>query len=82
MRVTPLPFEPRVLTMAAGELRDVIGLLRTEGVSARGVARAERLVERAVSPLYGQDVGCAARGAVPGARPAGERRDVIASRLA
>ena len=43
--------------MAAGELRDVIGLLRAEGVSARGVARAERLVERAVSPLYGQDVG-------------------------
>ena len=31
------------------------GLLRTEGVSARGVARAEQLVERAVSPLYGQD---------------------------
>ena len=57
MRVTPLPFEPTVLTMAAGELRDVIGLLRAEGVSARGVARAERLVERAVSPLYGQDVG-------------------------
>jgi hypothetical protein len=55
MRVTPLPFEPMVLTMAAGELRDVIGLLRTQGVSARGVARAERLVERAVSPLYGQD---------------------------
>ena len=57
MRVTPLPFEPTVFTMAAGELRDVIGLLRAEGVSARGVARAERLVERAVSPLYGQDVG-------------------------
>ena len=55
MRVTPLPFDPKVLTMAAGELRDVIGLLRTEGVSARGVARAERLVEHAVSPLYGQD---------------------------
>ena len=57
MRVTPLPFEPTVLRMAAGELREVSGLLRTEGVSARGVARAERLVERAVSPLYGQDVG-------------------------
>ena len=57
MRVTPLPFEPTVLTMAAGELREVSGLLRTEGVSSRGVARAERLVERAVSPLYGQDVG-------------------------
>ena len=57
MRVTPLPFEPMVVRMVAGELRDVIGLLRAEGVSARGVARAERLVERAVSPLYGQDVG-------------------------
>lgn len=57
MRVAPLPFDPKVLMMALGELRDVIGLLRTEGVSARGVARAERLVERAVSPLYGQDVG-------------------------
>ena len=57
MRVTPLPFEPTVLTMVAGELRDVIGLLRTEGVSAPGVARVERLVERAASPLYGQDVG-------------------------
>ncbi len=57
MRVTPLPFEPMVVRTVAGELRDVIGLLRAEDVSARGVARAERLVERAVSPLYGQDVG-------------------------
>ena len=57
MRVTPLPFEPTVVRLVAGELRDVIGLLRAEGASARGVARAERLVERAVSPLYGQDVG-------------------------
>ena len=56
LRVMPLPFDPTVLTMAAGELRDVIRLLRTEDVSARGVARAERLVERAMSPLYGQDV--------------------------
>jgi hypothetical protein len=55
MRVTPLPFEPMVVRMVAGELRDVIGLLRAEAVSARGVARAERLVERAASPLYGQD---------------------------
>ena len=61
MRVTPLPFEPMVVRMVAGELRGVIGLLRAEGVSARGVARAEQLVERAVSPLYGQDVGGYAR---------------------
>ena len=57
VRVTPLPFEPMVVRIVAGELRDVIGLLRAEEVSARGVARAERLAERAVSPLYGQDAG-------------------------
>ena len=57
LRVAPLPLEPMVVRMVAADLRDVIGLLRAEGVSARGVARAERLVERAVSPLYGQDVG-------------------------
>ena len=56
-RVTPLPFEPTVVRLAADDLGDLIALLRTESVSARGVARAERLVERAVSPLYGQDVG-------------------------
>ena len=57
IRVTPLPFDAMVVRLVAGELRDVIGLLRTEGVSARGVARAERLIEQALSPLYGQDVG-------------------------
>ena len=57
LRATPLPFEPMVVRMVAAELRVVIGLLRAEGVSARGVARAEQLVERAVSPLYGQDAG-------------------------
>ena len=81
-RVTPLPFEPMVVRMVAGELRGVIGLLRAEGVWARGVARAERLVERASVALVRARRRCAARGAVPGARPAGERRDVIASRLA
>ena len=54
IRVTPLPFERMVVTMAVDELRDVIGFLRTEEVCARGVARAERLVERAVSPLTGK----------------------------
>jgi hypothetical protein len=56
-RVTPLPFEPMVVRMVTGELRDVIGLLRGERLAARGVARAELLVERPVSPLYGQDAG-------------------------
>ncbi len=42
--------------MVTDELRDVIGLLRADGVSARGVARAERLVTDAVSPLYAHEV--------------------------
>jgi len=56
-RVTPVPFDPVVVSTLTGELFDVISLLRTPSVSARGVARAERLVERALSPLYGGDVG-------------------------
>jgi hypothetical protein len=52
--VAPL-FEPRVVRAVTNELRGVIALLRTEGVSARGVARAERLVEHAISTLYGHD---------------------------
>jgi hypothetical protein len=40
----------------ADEILEVIGLLRRPNASARGVARVERLVERALSPLYGRDV--------------------------
>ena len=53
--IAPPLFEPRIVRAAANELRDVIESLRSEVISACGVARAERLVERAVSPLYGQE---------------------------
>lgn len=49
-------FEPMVVAMVADELREVADLLRVGGVSARGVARLERLIKDAVSPLYGLDV--------------------------
>ncbi len=53
--LSPL-FEPRVVRAVTNELRGVIGLLRSEEISTCGVARAERLVEHGVSPLYGHDV--------------------------
>ena len=53
--LAPPLFEPRVVRAVATELGDVIESLRSEGISARGVAQAERLVARAVSPLYGPD---------------------------
>ncbi len=49
-------YEPRVVAAVTDELREVIGLLRAEGVSARGVAQVERLIKHAVSPLYGLEV--------------------------
>jgi hypothetical protein len=49
-------YEPRVVAGVTDELREVIGLLRAEGVSARSVARLERLIKHAVSPLYGLEV--------------------------
>ena len=55
-RVTRPLFEPMVVATVTDELREVIGLLRAEGVSARGVARTERLVPHGVSPLYGYEV--------------------------
>ena len=55
-RLVPPLFEPRVVAQVADELRELGAVLRTEAVSARGVARAERLVSRATSPLYGRDV--------------------------
>ncbi len=55
-RLTRPLFEPRIVAMVTDEVRDVIGLLRAGGVSARGVARAERLVTHGVSPLYGHEV--------------------------
>jgi hypothetical protein len=49
-------YEPSVVAAVADELREVVGLLRADGVSARGVARVERLIKRAGSPLYGLEV--------------------------
>ncbi|HET7052226.1 MAG TPA: hypothetical protein VFI54_28405 [Solirubrobacteraceae bacterium] len=53
--LAPPLFEARIVRAVATELGDVIESLRSEGISARGVAQAERLIARAVSPLYGQD---------------------------
>ncbi len=49
-------YEPRVVGAVDDELREIIALLRADAVSARGVARVERLVKHAVSPLYGLGV--------------------------
>ena len=53
--LAPPLFEPTIVRTLANELGDVIESLRSDGISACSLARAERLVERAVSPLYGQD---------------------------
>jgi hypothetical protein len=50
-------FEPPVVAQVADELQELGAALRTDAVSARGVALPrERLVSRATSPLYGHDV--------------------------
>jgi hypothetical protein len=56
LRFTPVPFDAVVVATVTDELLDLIRRLKTSGVSAREVALAERLVERALSPLYGSDV--------------------------
>jgi hypothetical protein len=53
--LTPPRFERMVVAMVADELREVIALLGAAGPSACGVARIERLVDYATSPLYGRD---------------------------
>jgi hypothetical protein len=55
-RLVPPLVEPPVVAQVADELRELGAVLRTEAVSARGVARLERLVSRATSPLYGRDI--------------------------
>jgi hypothetical protein len=54
-RLSAVPVDPTVVAAAAGEIVEVVCLLRLPGASTRGVARAERLVEHALSPLYGRD---------------------------
>jgi hypothetical protein len=53
--LTPPRFERMVVAMVADELREVIALLGAAGLSACAVARIERLVDYATSPLYGRD---------------------------
>lgn len=55
-RFIQVPCDRLVVSQVADEITEVVGLLRRPSVSSRGVARAERLVERALSPLYGRDV--------------------------
>ena len=55
-RFLPPLCEPRLVAQVTDELRELAAVLRTGAVSARGVARLERLVSRATSPLYGHDV--------------------------
>jgi hypothetical protein len=49
-------FQLGVVAKASPDLDDVIRLLRTDRISARGVARAERVMTDAASPLYGYEV--------------------------
>lgn len=55
-RLVPTLFEPRVVAQVTDELTELGAIVRSEAVSARGVARVERLVRHATSPLYGRDV--------------------------
>jgi hypothetical protein len=57
VRLGPPLFQPLVVAEVVNELRELSGLLRTGPVSARGVARLERLVGHATSLLYGGDAG-------------------------
>lgn len=54
--VNPPRFEASVVGPLTDELHAVMCQLADSGCSARGIASAERLVEYANSPLYGQDV--------------------------
>ena len=49
---SPLLHVP-VISPAVNEMREVIRLLQDDRGSARGIARAERLIEEATSALYG-----------------------------
>jgi hypothetical protein len=56
VRLVPPLSEPRVVAPFTDELRELAAVLRTGQVSALSVARLERLVTHATSPLYGHDV--------------------------
>ena len=46
-------FHVSVISPAVNEMREIIRLLQDDRGSARGIARAERLIEEATSALYG-----------------------------
>jgi hypothetical protein len=48
-------FDPQVIVRATEDLLAVARVLDTESVSPQGVARAERLITDATSPLHGHD---------------------------
>lgn len=45
-----------IVAKATPDLHELVGLLHGDHVSARGVARAERLITDGASPLYGHNV--------------------------
>lgn len=47
--------DARLIATLQNEIRETAALLRSDRVSVRAVARAERLVTRGDSPLYGDD---------------------------
>ncbi|MGB0093750.1 MAG: hypothetical protein WBP81_14620 [Solirubrobacteraceae bacterium] len=49
-------FHPRTVAAILEDLLAVARALEAEGVSAQGVARAERVFTDGASPLYGHDV--------------------------
>jgi hypothetical protein len=49
-------FHLRVVAKVSPDLYEVVRLLRTGHVPARGVARAERMITDGTSPLYGLEV--------------------------
>jgi hypothetical protein len=57
VRLTPPLFAPRIVAPAADALREISALLEAGPTAARGVARTERLLGLATSPLYGGDTG-------------------------
>jgi hypothetical protein len=56
LRVTPALFARRIVAPVAEELMEISGLRNARATSAQAVARADRLLGFATSPLYGDDV--------------------------
>ena len=57
VRLTPPLFAPRIVAPGADALLEISALLQAGPTAARGIARTERLLGLATSPLYGDDIG-------------------------